>query len=70
MGADLSGQGDNVVIFRVVLLNAAPGGLHRVGLQQKGHAAGELALDGAGRGGDAVFDPRLRQQIVEGKPCS
>lgn len=65
LGPDLAGQRDDGVVLRLMLLNARPGGFHRLGLQQQGHAAGQFPLNGPGRRGDAVGDVLPVQQVVE-----
>ena len=52
----------------VVPPNAVLHGLQRLRLDQQGHPAGELPLDGPGGRGDPVRDVLPVQQVMEGKP--
>jgi len=61
-------QRDNGVKFGVVPGHTVLRGLKMLRLEEEGHPAGELALNGAGSGGDAVGNVLSRQEVVERQP--
>ena len=65
VGFHLPFQRDDVIILGVMLRDADPGGFQVGRLDQQRHAAAELALNGPGRRGDAVFDIVPVQKIVQ-----
>ena len=62
---ELASQGDDVVVFPVVLVDAAPDGVDVWLLDEQGHPARELSLNAAGRGGDPVRKIVLVQQRMQ-----
>lgn len=66
MWLDLSGQGDDVVVLPLLLINAEPDSVNIRLLYEQGHSAGELSLNAAGRRCDPIGETVLVQQSMQG----
>lgn len=65
VGPDLSGKGNNTMVFSFVFYDAGQGRFYVRILDQQTHAAAEFSLNGAGCRGDAIFDTVFQQQIPQ-----